>query len=280
MIGIFSVSRPYTSFDELKTGPSFSRDTSYSTGHNYEVPSYRGFESSATKPSYDYGVIGNEPSRGSAFPSSRGESAGVREKTYTETRRETEHRRSSPTSGVQSSREFEHHRSGSPSIARTLDEDRFRTNLNLGQPSLTTPLSSRNTEVREYSRRIGGNNGNGYSEPSLFASGFNSDAFYRSAFQPNVVTDDRGEKYVEMKLEVNNYQPSEIKVSVNGNDLVVQAEHKDERPPTSSSRAYFYKQVTLPPNTDLNSLSSQYHPDGKLHITAKLAPEQGSIKYN
>jgi HSP20 family molecular chaperone IbpA len=83
-----------------------------------------------------------------------------------------------------------------------------------------------------------------------------------------------------MKLPVNNYQPNEIKVSVSGNDLIVQAEHNDEHPPTSSSRAYFYKQITLPNNTDLNTLSSQYHPDGRLHITAKISPQQTSIKYN
>lgn len=83
-----------------------------------------------------------------------------------------------------------------------------------------------------------------------------------------------------MKLDTNNYQPNEIKISVNGNDLIVQAEHNDEHPPTSSSRAYFYKQITLPPNTDLNSLSSQYHPDGKLHITAKISQGQTSINYN
>ncbi|CAF4398314.1 unnamed protein product, partial [Adineta steineri] len=34
------------------------------------------------------------------------------------------------------------------------------------------------------------------------------------------------------------------------------------------------------PNTDLKSLTSQYNPDGKLHITAKLSQEQSSIRYN
>jgi HSP20 family molecular chaperone IbpA len=149
---------------------------------------------------------------------------------------------------------------------------------------MTPPSSSRNIEVREYSRRVGGGSANNNnfitSEPLLFTQGFNSDAFYRSAFQPQIFTDDVGHKRIEMKLDVNKYQPNEIKVSVNGNDLVVQAEHNDERPPTSSARAYFYKQITLPPNTDLGTISSQYHADGRLHITAKLSPEQGSIRYN
>ncbi len=150
---------------------------------------------------------------------------------------------------------------------------------------MTLPSSSRNLEVREYSRRVGsgGTNDNdrfNSSDLSLFNQGFNSEAFYRSAFQPQIFTDDRGQKRVEMKLDVNNYSPNEIKVSVNGNDLIVQAEHSVERPPTSSTRAYFYKQITLPANTDLSSLSSQYHPDGKLHITATLSLEKSSIRYN
>ena len=192
-------------------------------------------------------------------------------------RRETHHRRSSPTSGVQSSREFEHHRSGSPSIATSLDQDRFRSNISQGNHSVISP--SRNVEVREFTRRVG-NNGDTHNEPALFAQCFNADAFYRSAFQPEILTDDHGQKRVEMKLDVNNYQPNEIKVSVNGKDLVVQAEHNDERPPTSSSRAYFFKQITLPPNADLGSLASQYHPDGKLHITAKLTNDQASVNYH
>lgn len=217
--------------------------------------------------------------------SSRDESGTVHEKSFSETRRETEHRRSSPTTGVQSSREVEYKRSGSPSIARTIDEDRFRTNPSLGGRSLTPPSSSRNVEVREYSRRVGSNaNNNGSSfnnnDPILFTQGFNPDAFYRSAFQPQIFTDDHGQKRIEMKLDVNNYEPNEIKVSVKDNDLVVQAEHNVERPPISSTRAYFYKQITLPPNTDFSSLSSQYHPDGKLHITAKVSQEQSSIKHN
>jgi HSP20 family molecular chaperone IbpA len=148
---------------------------------------------------------------------------------------------------------------------------------------LTSPSTSRNVEVREYSRRLGSTaNNNNFinNEPLLSTQGFNPDAFYRSAFQPQVFTDDRGQKNIEMKLDVSNYEPSEIKVSVNGNDLIVQAEHNVNRPPTSSTRAYFYKQVTLPAHTDLNSISSEYQPDGKLRITAKLSHESASIRYN
>ena len=233
--------------------------------------------SPASNSTYSYRAPDNGPSTRSPYGSSTlGDSGQVKEHSFTETRRETHHRRSSPTSGVQSSHGFEHHRSGSPSLATHLDQDRFRSNISQSNHGGISP--SRNVEVREFTRRVG-NNGDAHNEPALFAQGFNADAFYRSAFQPEILTDGHGQKRVEMKLDVDNYKPEEIKVSVNGKDLVVQAEHKDERPPTSSSRAYFFKQVTLPPNADLGTLSSQYHPDGKLHITAKLTNDQASIHY-
>ncbi|CAF1426772.1 unnamed protein product [Adineta ricciae] len=295
-------SPPRTStFDRPFGNSDFGRNTTntYSSStnnqsHEYEIPFNRAFTTSTvadsinqpSKPTYTYRVSRNYSPPRTTFPSStRGDFDNVTEQTFTETHRETHHRRSSPTSGVQSSHEVEHHRSGSPSIAKGLDEDRFRTSLSLGGRNLS-PASSRNLEVREFSRRIGSgqsdqkNDRFPSSDTSLFARDFNTEAFYRSAFQPQIYTDDRGQKCIEMKLDVNNYQPNEIKVSVNGNDLIVQAEHNIERPPTSSTRAYFYKQITLPSNTDFSSLASQYHPDGKLHITAKLMQEQSSIRYN
>lgn len=276
----------YSAYDELKTGGgNLSRTSNFPSTNLYETPSYRNYQdTNYGSSSSGYSTLNN----GSSFrPSSstlRGDQGHVYEQSYSETRRETEQRRSSPTSGVQTSRQVEHHRSGSPSLGRALDEERFRTGLNLGPPSITTSpsLSSRNMEVREYSRRIGtgADGSNRTTDLSLFAPGFNSDAFYRSAFQPKIVTDERGQRIIEMQLDVHNYQPSEIKVSVNGNDLIVQAEHKDERPPTSSARAFFYKQITLPPNTDLSTLSSEYILDGILRIKAKFLPEQASIRYN
>lgn len=254
-----------------------------------QSPPRRGFAdakfdsfNTSTNPTYTYRVTtDNRPTTN--IP--RSDNGFVSEKNFSETHRETRHQRSSPTSGVQSSHEVEHHRSGSPSIGRTLDEDRFRTNLHISERSMTPPRTTRNVEVREYSRRVGaGENTNDFTltsnRPSLFGEGFNSDAFYRSAFQPQIFTDEGGQNCIGMKLDVQNYEPNEIKVSVKGNDLVVEAEHSVQRPPTSSTRAYFYKQITLPPNADLRSISSQYHPGGKLHITAKLTSGQGSIGYN
>jgi HSP20 family molecular chaperone IbpA len=279
-------------YDTLYGGNNAGRSNTYSSATQYQSsgrqsPPRGGFGSSTTEsfinssnPTYTYRVTTGDSSPRKTNPTSSSHGSDfVQEKTYSETHQETSHRHSSPTAGVQSSREVEHHSSGNPSIGKGFDEDRFRSNISLGYPSATSPSTSRNVEVREYSRRLG-SGANSINEPSLFAQGFNSDAFYRSAFQPEILTDNQGQKHVEMKLEVNNYEPSEINVSVNGNDLIVQAEHNVDRPPTSSSRAYFYKQVTLPPNTDIGTLSSQYHPDGKLHITAKLSNEQASIRHN
>ncbi|CAF3000349.1 unnamed protein product [Rotaria sp. Silwood2] len=261
--------RFYSTYDDINKG----RNNLYSSTSHYN-------------PSYTYHVTTDDIQPKTIYPStSTGNNGTVYEKKFSETHRESHHKRLSPTTGVQQSHEVEHHRSGSPSIAKSLDEDRFRTNLSIGSSSIIPPTSSRNVEVREYSRRVGNNLNDNKTydynyRPSLFTSGFNTDAFYRSAFQPQVFTDDRGQNRIEMKLDVQNYDPSEIKVSVNGNDLIVQAEHSVNRPPTTSSRAYFYKQITLPSNTDLRSLSSQYHADGKLYITANLSNEQASIRYN
>ncbi|CAF3575934.1 unnamed protein product [Rotaria sp. Silwood1] len=263
--------RIYSTYDDINTG----RNNIYSSTSRYS-------------PTYRYNVTTDDiPSR-IIYPSTTtGNNGNVYEKKFSETHRESHHRRLSPTTGVQSSHEVEHQRSGSPSLSRSLDEDRFRTNLTIGgiNSSIIPPASSRNVEVREYSRRFGDNlnDNNTYNynyQPLLLPSSFNSDAFYRSAFQPRIFADERGQNRIEMKLDIQKYQPEEIKVYVNGNDLIVEAEHNVNRPPTTSSRAYFYKQTTLPPNTDLSSLSSQYYSDGKLYITAKLSNAQPSIRYN
>jgi HSP20 family molecular chaperone IbpA len=103
---------------------------------------------------------------------------------------------------------------------------------------------------------------------SLFPEDFDSDVFYQSSFQPQIFTDDRDQRYIEMKLDVHDHKPNEIDVSINDNDLIVQTKHKN-----------FYKKITLPSNTDLTSLSTQHHHDKKLYITAKLLDEYSSLKY-
>ncbi|CAF0811039.1 unnamed protein product [Didymodactylos carnosus] len=227
--------------------------------------------------------------------------------TFSETKRERHVERSSPTTGTTASHEYEHQRSGSPSTRQyhsnitpslSIDDDnlshRFKTGVNLDRYSTTstsTPYyeppslrnnndhSSRNVEVHEYSRRLAGN------EPIsttrlINNDGFNAEAFYKSAFQPKIFYNQHGQQQIEMKLDAQNYEPNEIKVSMNGYELIVQAEHSNRRPPNQSSRSYFHKQITLPPDTDLSTITSRYEPDQKLYITALLKGDKfGSIKY-
>jgi HSP20 family molecular chaperone IbpA len=166
--------------------------------------------------------------------------------TFTETRRETHRKVSSPITGIQSSYEFEHKRSNSPALSDIIEEDSFRRSI--------TPTSSTDSDTS--------------SSTSVFPRDFNSDVFYQSIFQPEIFTDDRNKKYIEMKLDIHDYNPDKIKVSINDNDLIVHVEHTN-----------FYKQITLPSNVDFTSLALHYHHDKKLYITVKLLDEHSSLKY-
>ena len=284
----------------IRSGDNNNRRVRFANADStYGATSRQDFPSSS---SHTYESIGDNyrSNAGPAWSSGWRDDNGTRveEKSFSETHREVEHRRSDATGGVQTSREVEHHRSGSPSIGRTmlnedrfrtgpstigrtLDENQFRSGLSLGPSTISSqwsPGTRRNAEVREFSRRIDGAGRAG--GLALLSPNFNSDAFYRSAFQPQVFTDDRGQKFIEMKLNVSDYQPSEVKVSVDGNDLVVRAEHSEERAPTNKSRSYFFKQVTLPPNTDLRSVKSELQNNGTLSIRANVLAEQAAIRHN
>ena len=106
------------------------------------------------------------------------------------------------------------------------------------------------------------------SESSIFPADFNAEVFYRSIFQPQIFTDDRHQRYIELKLDVQDHNPEDIKVSLNANDLIVQVE-----------KSNFYRQITLPENIDAASLSVHHHHDRKLYITIKLLDEYSSVKY-
>lgn len=105
-------------------------------------------------------------------------------------------------------------------------------------------------------------------ESTIFPPDFNSEAFYRSIFQPEIFTDDRHQRYIELKLDVHDYNLNDIQVAINDNDLIVQVD-----------KTNFSKQITLPSNIDAASLSVHHHHDKKLYITIKLLDEYSSIKY-
>ncbi|CAF1481009.1 unnamed protein product [Adineta steineri] len=130
------------------------------------------------------------------------------------------------------------------------------------------PSSSNNSEIREYSRRLDRDiNG------SLYYGPFYPVAFYRYSFRPQIFTDNDDHREIEMKIDLPSYEPNTIQFSVDGNDLIIQAEQQNNNPQPSSSRASFYKRITLPSNTDLNSIKTQHSTDGQFHITARLLEE-------
>jgi HSP20 family molecular chaperone IbpA len=151
---------------------------------------------------------------------------------------ETHRRRSSPTTGLQSSYNIEHHRSTSPALSHIAEEESDRS---------LTPSSH---------------------DSSIFPQDFNSEIFYQSVFQPEIFTDDRHQRYIELKLDVHDYNPDDMKISINDNDLIVQVE-----------KSNFYKKITVPSNIESTSLTVHHHHDKKLYITIKLLDEHSSFKY-
>ncbi len=89
-----------------------------------------------------------------------------------------------------------------------------------------------------------------------------------SAFRPRIVdTNINGQKQLKMVLEVKNYRPEQIKVSVKNNELIVQAEnvyYDNNR----SERSFLTKSITLPPGTQVEQLRSFLNIDGQLEIEA------------
>jgi len=77
------------------------------------------------------------------------------------------------------------------------------------------------------------------------------------------------QKQLEMSVEMKNFQPQEIKVSVENNQLIVQAEHQ-YNDANRSERSSFYKSTTLPPGTQVDQLKSHLASDGQLKIEAPI----------
>ncbi|UJR28144.1 hypothetical protein I4U23_009399 [Adineta vaga] len=87
--------------------------------------------------------------------------------------------------------------------------------------------------------------------------------------QPRTVDKGNNQKYLEWSIDMKNFRPEEINVSVNNNRLVIQGEHRQEQP-SRSERSSFYKSTTLPPGTRVDQLQSRFN-DGQLKIEAPLS---------
>ncbi len=95
---------------------------------------------------------------------------------------------------------------------------------------------------------------------------FDFDSFHRSAFRPQIISTSTNENKLLMTLDLSDYQPEDIKISIKDQELIVKAERKIETD-TKKSRTSFFQSTTLPPQTDIEHLKSNYI-NGKLIIEA------------
>jgi len=95
---------------------------------------------------------------------------------------------------------------------------------------------------------------------------FDFDSFHRSAFRPKIISTSTNENKLLMSLDLSDYQPEDIKISIKDQELIVKAERKIETD-TKKSRTSFFQSTSLPPQTDIEHLKSNYI-DGKLIIEA------------
>jgi len=90
-----------------------------------------------------------------------------------------------------------------------------------------------------------------------------------SDFQPRIIDKGNNQKQLEMSVEMKNFQPQEIKVSVENNQLIVQGEHQ-YNDANRSERSSFFKSTTLTPGTQVDQLKSHLASDGQLKIEAPI----------
>jgi HSP20 family molecular chaperone IbpA len=91
---------------------------------------------------------------------------------------------------------------------------------------------------------------------------------------PSIVEADDGKKQMRMKCSLpQGIDPAKVSVIYKNGELIIKAEDNREEP-ESISKMYYYKQCTLPDNTDFNSLKCRWE-DNKLYVEA---PVQSSLQ--
>lgn len=106
-----------------------------------------------------------------------------------------------------------------------------------------------------------------------------------SSLYPRIVVDDQtGKRKVSFSIEVHGFEPHDFHVSVNNNRLLIEANHvsgsrgvESEDIPMdngSSQKRYFRKEVTLPPETDINRLRTLLIDGCILEIEAPVIESQ------
>ena len=94
-----------------------------------------------------------------------------------------------------------------------------------------------------------------------------------SDFQPRIVDKDNNEKQLEMSLEMKNYRPEEIKVSVKNDELIIKGEHRHDDA-NQFERSFLFKSIKLPPGTQIEQLQSFLTEEGHLKIQAPFVAVQ------
>ncbi|CAF3951034.1 unnamed protein product [Rotaria sp. Silwood1] len=110
-------------------------------------------------------------------------------------------------------------------------------------------------------------------DPLFDYSGF----LFGSDFQPHIVDKGNNQKQLEISMDMKNYRPEEIKVSVKNNELIVQGEHK-YKDKNRSERSFVFKSTTLPPGTQMDHLQSHLANDGQLKIEAPYVEQKEATK--
>lgn len=98
-----------------------------------------------------------------------------------------------------------------------------------------------------------------------------------SDFSPKIVDVGENQKQLQMSLDMKNYKPEEIKVSVKNDELIIKGErqYKDEN---RSERIFFFKSTALPPGTQIEQVQSYFTEDGQLKITAPFLEQNQASK--
>jgi len=97
------------------------------------------------------------------------------------------------------------------------------------------------------------------------------------------VTDPEGNRKLQLRFNVSEFQPDEIAIKQNGQELMIQAKHVEDSP-GKKVHIELNKKYVLPPNVDVQGLKSTLSKDGVLQIEApapaveeKEAPKENLI---
>ena len=86
-----------------------------------------------------------------------------------------------------------------------------------------------------------------------------------SSFQSRTSERSESSKPLELTVALKNFEPSEMKVSVKDNQLIVQGE-REQNDANRSERSYYYQTTTLPPGTRVDQLQARLSNGSQLKI--------------